>query len=1269
MADLKIQQLDPILQVSTNVWLSANDLFVVKMKARGTALTDEDRKLTWTQLVSSLNLGQYMPTVGGTFTNTVTLNNNIQLLGKQSNGSTVLLAKVGTDNKISYGAVGNSMEFLSVAPPVYFDGTTRFDVVTTKNLPTPGQLSGGAAYTKAETDTALALKLNLTGGTLSGAVTLNNNVALNGKQTGGATSNLIKIDNTNITTIGTVGLGMSINSSAPPKYYDGTTNYDVITTKNLPTPGQLSGGAAYTKAEVDSLKVSKSGDTMTGNLTAPSFRKNPDDTTAQSPGFSLLTNGASVGGMVMLTRLPTADEATAGKIQEFIAIDNQSRVRFRQSNGSGGYTDQMVYHTGNKPTAADVSAVAKSGDIMTGNLTVKPASGNAEVLLDSPSGSESLLRLANAGLARWTLGMNNTAESGSNVGSDLRLRAYNDAGSGAIFDVFTVKRSTGETTFTKNVFMSAAQSSASTALTRRDWTLSTFVPQTDVASGGYATMLNKIPKISSSGVMEIASHIDMHAKDSATDYDVRIQVEDDGDFNVSMPSGKSLLLSANAGHLYIKNDYVSNNGTRTFTLGHGGSDVFLKNSVSNQYIRLKDDGTLDYTNRKIYHEGFKPTAQDVGAYSYSESEALYARSGVNSDITALNGLTGALKVGANAVNALEVTTLQQVQAMTSGTAGAVVGVVGGFIGAVMWINCANRSKIPAGWVAADGQLLNRVDYPDLWAAVNSGAFASVTDAQWLNGPGGGIPVGQYRGRYSTGSTTANFRLPDLNGAQNNSIRAVFLRGDANGLSGTTIGGIGEVLASAAPNIYGEVSFATKDAYTRAFHNPSGAFSAYSKVDDARALPTTNEPVMLDRHTTTEFNASRSDAAYGRVNANGTTPANEVRPNSVTGIWIIRASNSYAAANTEFNVYNGAATAPANNAVVTGGAVRSLYQVAGATRLLGQMYAYTKWGSDERVVVDATSYTSAGAVNKSAQFYFETSGALNAPNVVSGSGLQAFGDGANRKIEAKAGTTNGWYAGSLSAAYAILYSDGTSQPGLYVKGKNTAAAGYEQTLLASSARNRLVWSCEGTSFFKPGVLSDSFGAQWINAPFKAEAVGAVQGSSQFQPLCSIIGGTAGYGYNGSASFGKYTTGAATFGFPAIARGLSDVDAGGGMANNAAWVFGNVNGNSGGISTPTGDIVPGGSDRRLKHGIVDSQQGAPERIAKLRVREFEWNETNKKARGFIAQEAQEVDELYAYESQNEDKTLNLDDRAIMADLVATVQNLLLRVSELEAKLAAK
>lgn len=1266
MADLKIQQLDPILQVSTNVWLSANDLFVVKMKARGTALTDEDRKLTWTQLVSSLNLGQYMPTVGGTFTNTVTLNNNIQLLGKQSNGTTVLLAKVGTDNKISYGAVGNSMEFLSVAPPVYFDGTTRFDVVTTKNLPTPGQLSGGAAYTKAETDTALALKLNLTGGTLSGTTTMNNNVALMGKNTGGTGINLAKMGSDNKTYYGAATNNMEIAALNVPVYFDGTSRYDFVTTKNLPTPGQLSGGAAYTKAESDSLMVSKSGDTMTGTLYLPSGQSLRIASDAANSELRL----SNESGYALLWRIPHPTLET-GKAGEFIGIDKNSNLIFRRDKGlgDGTYNNFQVYHQGYKPTPADVSAVAKSGDTMTGNLTVKPASGNSEVILDSTSGNESLLRMKNAGLDRWSLAANNTAETGSNVGSDLRLRAYNDAGTAALFDVFTVKRSTGETTFTKNVFMSAAQSSASTALTRRDWTLSTFVPQTDVASGGYATMLNKIPKISSSGVMEIASHIDMHAKDSATDYDVRIQVEDDGDFFVGMPTGKSLLLSATDGHLYIKNNYVSNNGTRTFTLGHGSADIFLKNHTSNQYIRLKDDGTLDYTNQKIYHEGFKPTAQDVGAYSYSESEALYARSGVNSDITALNGLTGALKVGANAVNALEVTTLQQVQAMTSGTAGAVVGVVGGFIGAVMWINCANRSKIPAGWVAADGQLLNRVDYPDLWAAVNSGAFASVTDAQWLNGPGGGIPVGQYRGRYSTGSTTANFRLPDLNGAQNNSIRAVFLRGDANGLSGTTIGGIGEVLASAAPNIYGEVSFATKDAYTRAFHNPSGAFSAYSKVDDARALPTTNEPVMLDRHTTTEFNASRSDAAYGRVNANGTTPANEVRPNSVTGIWIIRASNSYAAANTEFNVYNGAATAPANNAVVTGGAVRSLYQVAGATRLLGQMYAYTKWGSDERVVIDATSYTSAGAVNKSAQFYFETSGALNAPNVVSGSGLQAFGDGANRKIEAKAGTTNGWYAGSLSAAYAILYSDGTSQPGLYVKGKNTAAAGYEQTLLASSARNRLVWSCEGTSFFKPGVLSDSFGAQWINAPFKAEAVGAVQGSSQFQPLCSIIGGTAGYGYNGSASFGKYTTGAATFGFPAIARGLSDVDAGGGMANNAAWVFGNVSGNSGGISTPTGDIVPGGSDRRLKHGIVDSQQGAPERIAKLRAREFEWNETNKKARGFIAQEAQEVDELYAYESQNEDKTLNLDDRAIMADLVATVQNLLLRVSELEAKLAAK
>lgn len=93
----------------------------------------------------------------------------------------------------------------------------------------------------------------------------------------------------------------------------------------------------------------------------------------------------------------------------------------------------------------------------------------------------------------------------------------------------------------------------------------------------------------------------------------------------------------------------------------------------------------------------------------------------------------------------------------------------------------------------------------------------------------------------------------------------------------------------------------------------------------------------------------------------------------------------------------------------------------------------------------------------------------------------------------------------------------------------------------------------------------------------------------------------------------------------------------------------------------------SDRDFKNSIVDSSGGAGKRIDALRPREFTWNEDQQalrgvRARGFIAQEAQEVSELYAHDSGLH---MILKDHAIIADLVSEVQSLRKRVKELELK----
>lgn len=89
----------------------------------------------------------------------------------------------------------------------------------------------------------------------------------------------------------------------------------------------------------------------------------------------------------------------------------------------------------------------------------------------------------------------------------------------------------------------------------------------------------------------------------------------------------------------------------------------------------------------------------------------------------------------------------------------------------------NRAAIPAGFVVADGQLLNRATYPDASTAIIAGNVPTATDANWL-----GIPA--ERGKYTLGNGTSTFRMPDYNGKYAGSLGALFQRGDGTGSAGT-----------------------------------------------------------------------------------------------------------------------------------------------------------------------------------------------------------------------------------------------------------------------------------------------------------------------------------------------------------------------------------------------------------------------------------------------------------------------------------------------------
>lgn len=93
---------------------------------------------------------------------------------------------------------------------------------------------------------------------------------------------------------------------------------------------------------------------------------------------------------------------------------------------------------------------------------------------------------------------------------------------------------------------------------------------------------------------------------------------------------------------------------------------------------------------------------------------------------------------------------------------------------VLW--WPSRTAIPAGYVAADGQLLTRTTYNAAWPRISAGDVPLVSDATWL-------ATSTSRGAYSSGDGSTTFRIPDLNGKQSGTTAAPFLRGDGTNSTG------------------------------------------------------------------------------------------------------------------------------------------------------------------------------------------------------------------------------------------------------------------------------------------------------------------------------------------------------------------------------------------------------------------------------------------------------------------------------------------------------
>lgn len=261
----------------------------------------------------------------------------------------------------------------------------------------------------------------------------------------------------------------------------------------------------------------------------------------------------------------------------------------------------------------------------------------------------------------------------------------------------------------------------------------------------------------------------------------------------------------------------------------------------------------------------------------------------------------------------------------------------------------SRAYIQPYEVVSDGQLLNRADWPELWAYAQM--VGAIEDSEWLADK-------FQRGKYSKGDGSTTFRVPDRNGVQVGSLAALYGRGDGAGSGTANSNADGLVFDSGAPNITGDAGGVIS-------YGASGAFFYSSQGDTVvGAQPGTNLGTQR-----LSLNAAGSSAVYGRY-------ADEIMGRNFVGVWVIRASGGFVAANTSWSVKNADKGTPPQNTSVRGGEVVSEYSNPAGKRF-ARLYSDTIWGSSGAAIIEAE-----GSAKHSYKFYedgtvdFRQSGKIN-----------------------------------------------------------------------------------------------------------------------------------------------------------------------------------------------------------------------------------------------------------------------------------------------------
>lgn len=159
-----------------------------------------------------------------------------------------------------------------------------------------------------------------------------------------------------------------------------------------------------------------------------------------SVGNITVTNGDGVSGNPAID-LATVTNSGSGT---FLKIS-------RDSYGRVSGTTAVV--TSDITSLVDATYVNVTGDTMTGNLTLSGTGTTALIYNTTTPQARSQVYRTN-GSNRWTVGVTNAAETGSNAGSDFQISRHDDSTGFVIDSPITITRSTGLISTPSNLYMS-----------------------------------------------------------------------------------------------------------------------------------------------------------------------------------------------------------------------------------------------------------------------------------------------------------------------------------------------------------------------------------------------------------------------------------------------------------------------------------------------------------------------------------------------------------------------------------------------------------------------------------------------------------------------------------------------------------------------------------------------------------------------------------------------------------------------------------------------